>query len=156
MARSDAAQPWRYRADAFRHRRDFGHRHRADGPGRNVVAEMSADVWRIESCKPAWHRDAAGQTQPSFDRHGRALYEVTLVCKGRSIRDYVCPGSSYRKTDDGFELSRFGRLVAAATDVARPKTQVHFGFLIGRAVRVEIVEDERGKERVTSYRSARV
>jgi hypothetical protein len=117
---------------------------------------MNQVVFRVEAIARAVHVDSAGATVESVNRYGQPVYEVRLICGGAVVNDYMAIGSSYKKTDSGFELSRWGSLVAAATDVSRPAAQVHPGNLIGRSVRVELAEDERGKQRVTAYRSAKV
>jgi hypothetical protein len=117
---------------------------------------MSADEWKIQSIQRAYHLDAAGEKVASENRYGKPIWEITLIHHGDTLHDYMQIAGSYKKTDTGFELSRFGVLVAAATDVTRPATAVHQGVLIGRSVRVLLEADENGKQKITGYRSARV
>jgi hypothetical protein len=117
---------------------------------------MNRDVFRVEAIARAVHVDSAGARVESVNRYGQPVYEVRLISGGAVVNDYMAIGSSYKKTDSAFDLSRWGSLVAAATDVSRPATQVHPGALIGRAVKVELEGDERGKQRVIAYRSARI
>ena len=115
-----------------------------------------SDVFRIEAVTRAVHVDSAGATVETVNRYDKPVYEVRLISGGDVVNDYMAIGSSYKKTDSAFDLSRWGSLVAAATDVSRPATQVHPGALIGRAVKVELEGDELGKQRVIAYRSARI
>jgi len=112
-------------------------------------------TFRIEALTRAVHVDSAGNTVETVNRFERPVFEVRLVCGGRIAHDYVTPGSSYRKTETGFELSRWGKLVAAALNTERPEARVDPGVLIGRAVDIETKEDERGRERVVTYGSVR-
>jgi hypothetical protein len=108
-------------------------------------------IARIEAIKRAVHIDQSGATVETVSRFGKPVFEITLVESGRTAHDYLSIGSTYRKNDEGFALSRWGEIVAAALRIDRPPARVASGELIGKPVEVDLVQDDRGKEHVIAY-----